>query len=79
MTEVNRQVVLLCNTVALIQSYSIVRFVACKSEVADTVADMVQVIENWLNLKMQKMTCINRKSVKWICSNGGGEYVGNKF
>lgn len=52
---------------------------ACKSEVADTVVNMVQDIKNLLNSKMREMTCIKRYSFKWIRTNGTGEYIVNKF
>lgn len=58
--------------VTLLDSFShfpLVRFVAFKSKVADTVVSMVQKFGYRLYSRMQKMTCLNQNSVNRICTN----------
>lgn len=59
--------------------YSSVRFVALNSEVADTVAEMVQELESLSNSRVGKRTCINRNIVKWLRTVGGGNTLDMSF
>lgn len=59
--------------------YALVRFVNLKSEVADALIDMVRELENLFNFKTQEIRSVNRNIVKWVKSDGGGEYVGHKL
>ena len=40
---------------------------------------MITEVENLFNTRIGKLTTINRNSVKWIRSDGGGEYIGVEF
>lgn len=59
--------------------YSIARFLARKSETGDAVVEMVHELENLLNGSLQRLTSINRNTLKWMRTDGGGEYIGTEF
>lgn len=59
--------------------YSLVRFVARKSNAADTVIQMVRELDNLLNGSLRWLSSINRNTLKWVRTDGGGEYIGNDF
>lgn len=59
--------------------YSLIRFVDRKSQVADSVVEMVLELESLFTFKTGKMICINRNNVKWLRTDGGGEYIGDEF
>lgn len=59
--------------------YSIVRFFRRKSEAAEVVVGMIQELETLFNSKVHDMTLIYRRVVKWVRSDGGGEYIGTEF
>lgn len=59
--------------------YALVRFVNLKNEVAEAIIEMIREIENLFNFKTQNLMSVSRNIVKWVKSDGGGEYVGHKL
>lgn len=59
--------------------YSMVRFVGRKSEVAIAVMRMVNELECIMSSKLLHLTGVQRNNVKWLRTDGGGEYVENEF
>lgn len=59
--------------------YSMVHFSCKKNETGNEIIEMIQEIENLFNSKIETLSCIYRKTVKWIRSDGGGEYEGHVF
>lgn len=59
--------------------YSLARFLAFKSEMSDTVVEMIQEIELLYNFRVKKPTCINCYNVKWLCVEGGGNTMDWRF
>lgn len=59
--------------------FSLGRFVHRKSEIGDTVIEMIRESENLFYSKTGVVVSMNPNLAKWVRSNGGGEYVGHKF
>lgn len=60
------------------RGYSLVQIVTHKSEAGDVVMEMVCELENLLYENLRRLASINRNTVKWIGTDGGREYIGNK-
>lgn len=54
-------------------------FIHRKSQVSDSVLEMVLELESLFTFKSGKMICINRNIVKWLMTDGCGEYIQDKF
>lgn len=59
--------------------YSLVHFIHQKSGVASAVVEMIWANKNHLNDKAVTITTINRRTIKWLQMDGGGEYIGHKL
>lgn len=59
--------------------YSMVLFLNRKRQASDALKEMVMEIENLFNSKIENLHLIRRNSVKWIRSDGGGEYIGGNL
>lgn len=59
--------------------YSLVRFLYLKSEAGDGVIEMIKEIQTLSHSRIGTLTSTNHKTVKWIRSDGGGEYMGHEF
>lgn len=59
--------------------YSMVRFMVRKNETAERLKEMICEMENLFTSKVKLLSCVNRNSVKWVRSDGGGEYVGHQL
>lgn len=59
--------------------FFLVRFISRKDEACKAVNDMVQAMGNLFHLKTWMLTCVDQNIVKWIRSDGRGEYVGHQF
>lgn len=56
-----------------------IRFIFRKIDTAKAFILMFRKIENIFSSKIQTLACINRNSVKWIWSDGGGVDFGHEF
>lgn len=59
--------------------YSLVRFIHHNVEAANEVLEMLTEIENLCNSRVRKMSFVNRKNIKWMRTDGGGECIGSIF
>lgn len=50
--------------------HSLVRFVAPESEAGRAGLEMVCELENLMNGSLRRLTCINRKTIEWIQTDG---------
>lgn len=56
-----------------------VRFIRRKSLAAPCVKEMISEIENLFNEKIDNLLIVNRPKVKWLRSDGGGEYISREL
>lgn len=59
--------------------YSLLRFIRRKSQATETIQEMVNELETSFNSNIQMLKFINRKRVKWMRSDGGGEYLSRQL
>lgn len=55
--------------------FSLIRFLRRKSKASEAVQEMVKEIQNLFNTNVSHFMIMNRKNVKWLRSDGGGEYI----
>ena len=54
---------------------SMVRFLRRKNQAADALQEMILEFQSWFNSTVSRLSVLNRRKVKWLRSDGGGEYV----
>lgn len=57
--------------------YSMVKFILRKSQAAEALPEMIKELSSLYEGTIKRLSIMNRAHVKWLRSDGGGEYVSN--
>lgn len=58
---------------------SMMKFIFWHSETSQAVIELIRALESLFNSKVGSLTSIDRKLMKWLCSDKGCGYVGHQF
>lgn len=59
--------------------YSMVRFLGKHNEATEAFIEIIKELESLSNERVDKLTCTYWETVRWVISDGCGEYKGNSF
>lgn len=63
----------------LCSRHSLVRSIHSKSKAGDAVIELVIELGNLFSWQTNELTTVNRNCIKWLKTDGGGEYNGGEF